>query len=71
MKNYSFDFNPKDCNKIYMEELMLLLDSIYPEKEIFKRINKKIISKLQIKCENEFNHVNQMSFFLITKNKLF
>ena len=70
MKNYSFDFNPKDCNKIYMDELMLLLDSISPEKEIFKRINKKIISKLQIKCENEFNSCKPDEFFFNNKKQI-
>ena len=41
MDKYSFDFNPKNCNKIYFKELFLLMKTIYPEKEIFKRINKK------------------------------
>ena len=41
MDNYSFDFNAKDCNKIYFNELLLLLNAINPEREKFKRIQKK------------------------------
>ncbi len=29
MNNYSFNFNPKDCNKIYFSELKILLDNNY------------------------------------------
>ena len=36
MDNYSFDFNPKDCNKVYFDELFLLLNAISPENEKFK-----------------------------------
>lgn len=38
MENYSFDFNPINCNKIYFKELFLLLDIINSQKENFKRI---------------------------------
>lgn len=69
MHNYNFDFNPKDCNPIYFNELFLLLNRILPEKEKFQRINKKQISKLNIKCENAFNSCNQMNFSLIIKSK--
>ena len=71
MDKYSFDFNPKDCNKIYFKELFLLMKTISPEKEFFKRINKKQIEKLNIKCENEFNSCKTDEFFLIIKNKLY
>lgn len=42
MDNYSFDFNAKDCNKMYFNELLLLLNAINPEKEKFERIKKTI-----------------------------
>ena len=70
MDKYSFDFNPKNCNKIYFNELFLLMKTISPEKEIFKRINKKQISKLNIKCENEFNSCKTDEFFFDNKKQI-
>jgi hypothetical protein len=70
MDKYSFDFNPKNCNKIYFKELFLLMKTISPEKEIFKRINKKQISKLNIKCENEFNSCKTDEFFFDNKKQI-
>ena len=70
MDKYSFDFNPKDCNKIYFKELFLLLKTISPEKEFFKRINKKQIEKLNIKCENEFNSCKTDEFFFDNKKQI-
>ena len=35
MDKYSFDFNPTNCNKIYFNELFLLMNSISPENERF------------------------------------
>ncbi len=63
MDKYKFQFNPKNCNRIYFNELFLLLNSVLPEKERFKRIKKKEISKLNIKCENVFNSCNPAEFF--------
>jgi hypothetical protein len=70
MDKYSFDFNPKNCNKIYFKELFLLMKTICPEKEIFKRINKKQIEKLNIKCENEFNSCKTDEFFFDNKKQI-
>jgi hypothetical protein len=70
MEKYSFDFNPKDCNKIYFKELFLLLNKIAPEKEKFKRIKKKDILKLKIKCENEFNSCKPDEFFFENKKQI-
>ena len=70
MDKYSFDFNPKNCNKIYFKELFLLLKTISPEKEFFKRINKKQIEKLNIKCENEFNSCKTDEFFFDNKKQI-
>lgn len=70
MDNYSFDFNPKDCNKIYFKELFLLLDKINPDKERFKRINESKISKLKIKCENPFNSCDPDEFFFENKKQI-
>ena len=42
MDKYIFDFNPKNCNKIYFKELFLLLNTIRPENEKFNRIQKNI-----------------------------
>jgi hypothetical protein len=70
MDNYSFDFNAKDCNKIYFNELLLLLNAINPEKEKFKRIQKKNISKLNIKCENKFNSCKADEFFFENKKQI-
>jgi hypothetical protein len=70
MDKYSFDLNPKDCNKIYFKELFLLMKTISPEKEFFKRINKKQIEKLNIKCENEFNSCKTDEFFFDNKKQI-
>jgi len=35
MEKYKFDFNIKDCNKVYFKELFLLLNAIAPQKEQF------------------------------------
>lgn len=70
MDKYSFDFNPKDCNKIYFKELFLLMKTISPEKEFFTRINKKQIEKLNIKCENEFNSCKTDEFFFDNKKQI-
>ena len=65
MNNYSFDFSPKNCNKIYFNELLLLLNNINSEKEKFERIKSKKIKELNIKCENDFNSCN---FFYYTNS---
>jgi hypothetical protein len=70
MDKYSFDFNPKNCNKIYFKELFLLMNTINPEQEFFKRINKKQITKLNIKCENEFNSCKPDEFFFDNKKQI-
>lgn len=70
MNNYSFDFNPKNCNKIYFTELLLLLDNINPKKEKFKRIKSKNINELNIKCENNFNSCNPDKFFFENKKQI-
>jgi hypothetical protein len=68
MDEYSFDFNPKDCNKVYFDELFLLLNAINPEEEKFKRIKKKSISN--IKCENKFNLCKPDNFFFENKKQI-
>jgi hypothetical protein len=70
MDNYSFDFNAKDCNKMYFNELLLLLNAIDPEREKFKRIKKNNISKLNIKCENKFNSCKPDEFFFENKKQI-
>jgi len=70
MNNYSFDFNPKKCNKIYFNELLLLLNNINPEKEKFERIKSKNIKKLNIKCENVFNSCKPDEFFFNNKKQI-
>jgi hypothetical protein len=70
MDKYKFDFKPKDCNPIYFKELFLLLNAIAPEKEKFKRINNEQISKLNIKCENEFNSCKPDEFFFSNKKQI-
>ena len=70
MENYSFDFNPKDCNKIYFNELLLLLNTINPEKEKFKRIPSKQISKLNISCTNDFKSCKTDEFFFENKKQI-
>ena len=70
MDSYSFDFNAKDCNKMYFNELLLLLNAINPEKEKFKRIKKNNISKLNIKCENKFNSCKTDEFFFENKKQI-
>lgn len=69
MDEYSFDFNPKDCNKVYFDELFLLLNAINPEEENFKRIKKNQYQILNVKTN--LICVNQTTFFLKIKNKLF
>jgi len=70
MNNYSFDFNPKNCNKIYFNELLLLLNNINPKKEKFERIKSKKIKELNIKCENDFNSCNPDEFFFENKKQI-
>ena len=70
MNNYSFNFNPKNCNKIYFNELLLLLNNINPKKEKFKRIKSKKIKKLNIKCENDFNSCIPDEFFFENKKQI-
>jgi hypothetical protein len=70
MNKYSFDFNPKNCNKIYFKELLILLSNINPEKEKFKRIKKNDILKLNIKCENDFNSCKTDEFFFENKKQI-
>ena len=70
MNNYSFDFNPKNCNKIYFNELSLLLNNINPKKEKFERIKSKKIKELNIKCENDFNYCNPDDFFFENKKQI-
>ena len=70
MNNYSFDFNPKNCNKIYFNELSLLLNNINPKKEKFARIKSKKIKELNIKCENDFNSCNPDEFFFENKKQI-
>jgi hypothetical protein len=70
MENYSFDFNPVNCNNIYFKELFLLLDTINPQKEKFKRINKSKISKLNISCENVFNSCKTDEFYFENKKQI-
>lgn len=70
MDNYSFNFNAKDCNKMYFNELLLLLNAIDPEREKFKRIKKNNISKLNIKCENKFNSCKPDEFFFENKKQI-
>lgn len=70
MNNYSFDFNPKNCNKIYFNELSLLLNNINPKKEKFERIKSKKIKELNIKCENDFNSCNPDEFFFENKKQI-
>ena len=65
-----FRSKPKDCNPIYFKELFLLLNTITPEKEKFKRINSKEISKLSIKCENEFNSCEPDEFFFSNNKQI-
>ena len=70
MNNYTFDFNPKDCNKIYFKELFALLNTIDPEREKFKRIKQKDITKLNIKCKNVFNSCKADEFFFENKKQI-
>lgn len=70
MNNYSFDFNPKNCNKIYFNELLILLNNINPVKEKFERIKSKTIKNLNIKCENDFNSCNPDEFFFENKKQI-
>ena len=70
MNNYSFDFNPKDCNKIYFDELSLLLNNINPKKEKFERLKSKEIKELNIKCEPVFNSCKPDEFFFENKKQI-
>lgn len=70
----NFYFQPKDCNKVYFNELLLLLNAINPDKEKFKRIPKKemtrFIKKLNIKCEHDFNSCDPDEFFFEDKKQI-
>lgn len=70
MNNYKFDFNPKDCNKMYFNELLVLLKDINPDIEKFKRTKISTIKKLNIKCDNEFNLCKKDEFFFDNKKQI-
>lgn len=70
MNKYKFNFSPNDCNKLYFDELFLLLNMVHPEKEIFKRIPKEEIVKLNIKCSNNFNSCKTDEFFFENKKQI-
>lgn len=70
MNNYTYDFNLKDCDKIYFKELLLLLDNIDPEKEKYERMKPKTIKRLNIKCENEMNSCKPDEFFFENKKQI-
>ena len=69
MDKYSFDFNPKDCNKIYFKELLLLLNTTHSDKEKFKRIKKNALIS-SIKCDNDFNSCKTDEFFFENKKQI-
>jgi hypothetical protein len=66
MDKYSFDFNPKDCNKIYFKELFLLLKTINPEKEFFKRYvyfkfgNKNLKTNINLNKYTKYEYGNRL-----------
>ena len=70
MDKYNFNFHPKNCNKVYFKELLLLMNTVSPDKESFKRVNKKQIKKLNIKCENELNTCKTDEFFFDNKKQI-
>ena len=47
-----------------------MLNTINPQKEKFKRINKSKISKLNISCENDFNSCKTDEFFFENKKQI-
>jgi hypothetical protein len=53
MEIYKYEFNPKDCNKLYFSNLIKFFDKIDPEYEKYKRINSTAISSLNIECTYE------------------
>jgi len=70
MDKYIFNFNEKDCNEMYFKELIVLLNTVNPQKEKFNRIKKNEISKLNIKCENTFNSCKPDEFFFENKKQI-
>ena len=69
-EKYQYDFQPVDCKRMYFKELFLLLNSINADKEKFKRIKPKQISKLNIKCENTFKNCHTDEFFFENKKQI-
>ena len=70
MDAYSFYFNPKDCNKMYFNELLLLLDITDENREKFKRIKKKTIKKLNIECNTKHDLCKPDEFFFNNKKQI-
>lgn len=70
MNEYKFSFDPKDCNKVYMKELLLLMNLTDPLKENFKRVKKRDILNLNIKCESDFNSCKTDEFFFENKKQI-
>lgn len=70
MNKYSFDFEPIDCKRMYFKELFLLLNHINADKEQYKRIKPRDISKLNIKCQNPFNSCRADEFFFENKKQI-
>lgn len=50
-QGYNFSFNPRDCNKLYFDELEVLMQLIDPSLEKYKRADKEKVSNL-MKKEN-------------------
>jgi hypothetical protein len=68
--NYKLHFNPSDCNNVYFEELLLLLNKANIEKETYKRIKPDAVSALNIKCQNTFNNCKTDEFFFENKKQI-
>ena len=55
MNNYSFDFNPKNCNKIYFNELLILFENYYG-KDATDYIKNNLSNKNKILLFDKLKH---------------
>ena len=66
---YQFTFNPKNCNKIYFDELLTLMKSINPSTEKFKRSSLSNYNKTKYKCSYPLLKKCEPDEFFFNNNK--
>lgn len=70
-KKFKYQFNTTYCDKLYFEDLKKLLNQIDPMQEKYKRMTKKKISSLNMKCKyNYIKNCKRDEFFFEKKTQI-